>query len=74
MELDGKPKWLPLNFGYHDGMRSAPIDHEKKWKGKATDRTDSVFQVSIGDARHREVYEKGGRRGIREVHERDELL
>ena len=22
IELDGKPKWLPLNFGYHDVMRT----------------------------------------------------
>ena len=21
----GKPKWLPLNFGYHDVMRTSPI-------------------------------------------------
>ena len=25
LELDGKPKWLPLNFGYHDVMRKGPI-------------------------------------------------
>ena len=25
-ELVGKPKWLPLNFGYHDVMRTAPVD------------------------------------------------
>ena len=24
-ELDGKPKWLPLDFGYHDVMRTSPI-------------------------------------------------
>ena len=24
IELDGKPKWLPLNFGYHDVMRTCP--------------------------------------------------
>ena len=25
IELGGKPKWLPLSFGYHDVMRTAPI-------------------------------------------------
>ena len=25
MELGGKPKWLPLKFGYHDVMRTSPI-------------------------------------------------
>ena len=25
IELDGKPKWRPLNFGYHDIMQTAPI-------------------------------------------------
>ena len=25
IELDGKPKWRPLNFGYHDVMRTVPI-------------------------------------------------
>ena len=24
--LAGKPKWLPLNFRYHDIMRTAPIE------------------------------------------------
>ena len=24
IELSGKTKWLPLNFGYHDVMRTAP--------------------------------------------------
>ena len=23
-ELGGKPKWLPLDFGYHDEMRTGP--------------------------------------------------
>ena len=25
IELGGKPKWLPLNFGCHEAMRTAPI-------------------------------------------------
>ena len=25
--LGGKPKWLPLNFGFNDVMRTAPIGH-----------------------------------------------
>ena len=25
IQLDGKPKWLPLKFGYHDVMRTSPI-------------------------------------------------
>ena len=25
ISLGGKPKWLPLNFGYHDVMRTNPI-------------------------------------------------
>ena len=24
LELGGKPKWLPLKFGYHDVMRTSP--------------------------------------------------
>ena len=28
IELGGKPKWLPLNFGYHDVMHTAPIESE----------------------------------------------
>ena len=24
IELSGKPKWLPLKFGYHDAMRTGP--------------------------------------------------
>ena len=38
--LGGKPKWLPLNFGFNDVMRTAPIrwqivkyDHAKPWHG-----------------------------------------
>ena len=25
IELGGKPKWLPLKFGYHNLVRTAPI-------------------------------------------------
>ena len=25
ISLGGKPKWLPLKFGYHDVMRTSPI-------------------------------------------------
>ena len=25
--LGGKPKWLPLNFGFNDVMRTAPIQY-----------------------------------------------
>ena len=25
ISLGGKPNWLPLNFGYHDVMRTSPI-------------------------------------------------
>ena len=27
ISLGGKPKWLPLKFGYHDVMRTSPITH-----------------------------------------------
>ena len=27
IELGGKPKWLPLNFGYHDVMCTGPINY-----------------------------------------------
>ena len=27
ISLGGKPKWLPLNFGYHDVMRTSPMEH-----------------------------------------------
>ena len=30
IELGGKSKWLPLNFGYHDVMRTAPSTREKE--------------------------------------------
>ena len=29
--LGGKPKWLPLKFGYHDVMRTSPIVQYTKW-------------------------------------------
>ena len=29
IELGSKPKWRPLNFEYHDVMRSAPIEHAR---------------------------------------------
>ena len=30
--LGGKPKWLPLNFGFNDVMRTAPIvQKENRW-------------------------------------------
>ena len=29
IELSDKPKWLPLNFGYHDVMRTGPIECTK---------------------------------------------
>ena len=28
ISLGGKPKWLPLKFGYHDVMRTRPTGHE----------------------------------------------
>ena len=28
-ELGGKPKWLPLNFGYQDAMRTALIEKHR---------------------------------------------
>ena len=32
IELGGRPKWLPLNFGYHDVMRTSPIaSHRMGW-------------------------------------------
>ena len=27
ISLGGKPKWLPLKFGYHDVMRTSPFKH-----------------------------------------------
>ena len=30
VELGGKPTWLPLNFGYHDVMRTANISPARK--------------------------------------------
>ena len=29
ISLGGKPKWLPLKFGYHDVMRTSPIMHTR---------------------------------------------
>ena len=29
ISLGGKPKWLPLKFGYHDVMRTSPISRQK---------------------------------------------
>ena len=28
ISLGGKPKWLPLKFGYHDVIRTSPIGEE----------------------------------------------
>ena len=35
-ELGGKPKWLPLKFGYHDVMRTSPISDLKISTGRCT--------------------------------------
>ena len=35
--LGVKPKWLPLNFGYHDVMRTSPIgSYERTWPSTAS--------------------------------------
>ena len=39
IELGGKQKWLPLNFGYNDVMRTAPI----------------LLEIRILDSDHREL-------------------
>ena len=36
ISLGGKPKWLPLKFGYHDVMRTRPIS--------------SHFRIQVGSA------------------------
>ena len=36
MELGGKPKWLPLNFGYHDVRHTAPVTfYVRVWAGES---------------------------------------
>ena len=32
ISLGGKPKWLPLKFGYHDVMRTSPIDFKASFR------------------------------------------
>ena len=39
ISLGGKPKWLPLKFGYHDGMRTSPICIFLYWTQKMTSKT-----------------------------------
>ena len=34
ISLGGKPKWLPLKFGYHDVMRTSPIGEMSRKKKK----------------------------------------
>ena len=36
LEMDRKLKWLPLNFGYHDVMRTSPIIVNFVWNGTCT--------------------------------------
>ena len=31
ISLGGKPKWLPLKFGYHDVMPTSPIQRKPFW-------------------------------------------
>ena len=38
IELGGKPKWLPLNFEYHNGMRTSTISHNV-WVGRHFKKT-----------------------------------
>ena len=35
ISLGGKPKWLPLKFGYHDVMRTSPIDRTLRFSDQA---------------------------------------
>ena len=41
IELGGRPKWLPLNFGYHDVMHTAPNTGPYLWS------TSYVFTYSL---------------------------
>ena len=34
ISLGGKPKWLPLKFGYHDVMHTSPIEFTQAWSPK----------------------------------------
>ena len=44
--LGGKPKWLPLNFGLNDVMRTAPIiDRLRCYAGDLFARHGQKFQV-----------------------------
>ena len=42
ISLGGKPKWLPLKFGYHDVMRTSPIMSSVSAKYMATTLTASL--------------------------------
>ena len=35
ISLGGKPKWLPLKFGYHDEMRTSPVRNGDQPLGKS---------------------------------------
>ena len=55
ISLGGKPKWLPLKFGYHDVMRTSPITSYAACHSKpiAPGRIqDHIPQPRILDARH----------------------
>ena len=50
IELGGKLKWLPLNFGYHDVLRTAPIvvimfHWQKTAMQIRKDDSDSVWSI-----------------------------
>ena len=39
ISLGGKPKWLPLKFGYHDVMRTSPISSASRALFREPDET-----------------------------------
>ena len=48
IEQGGKPKWLPLNFGYHDTMRAAP--NQSVVSIPSTTRESSLGDASLGQS------------------------
>ena len=48
ISLGGKPKWLPLKFGYHDVMSTSPIVLEQQLKKPLL----SLFYIDTGGAKN----------------------
>ena len=48
LDRAGKPKWLPLNFGYHGVMRTGPIASDPRRHCASTEGTTGLSSITDG--------------------------